>query len=66
MWKICSHRRRNSYLFLHYSSGKDYDTKEATIIIDDKTFPIRDFLQLLAGPMMPPARRAIRCGWLMT
>ena len=27
-------------LFLRYSSGKDYDTKEATIKIDDKTFPI--------------------------
>lgn len=27
-------------LFLRYSSGKDYDTKEATIMIDDKTFPI--------------------------
>ena len=27
-------------LFLRYSSGKDYDIKEATIMIDDKTFPI--------------------------
>ena len=31
---------RKGDLFLRYSSGKDYDTKEVTIMIDEKTFPV--------------------------